>query len=157
MEPYDDFFKKVRRSLLVIFPKARICLFGSAAAQLTVIGSDIDVVVEDTSQDLLTLFRKSEEKLVKVKRFVNVEKIICTVPIIKLEDSKTGLSADIVFNRKDSHKGELIALRAQAHYPEIRPLYFVLKVFLRERGGLDKTKKGGVCSFMLLQMLVCYF
>ena len=76
--------------------------------------------------------------------------IICTVPIIKLKDKKTGLSADITFNRKDCYKGVLIALNAQVHYPEIRPLYFVLKVFLRERGGLDKSKKGGVCSFMLI-------
>ena len=77
MEPYDDFFKKLQKSLQAIFPSASICLFGSAAAQLAVRGSDIDVVVLDTSQDLPTLFRKSEEKLVKVKRFVNVERIIC--------------------------------------------------------------------------------
>lgn len=32
----------------------------------------------------------------------------------------------------------------------------MLKCFLRERGGLDKTKKGGVCSFMLLNMIVSY-
>ena len=57
-------------------------------------GSDIDVVVVDTSQDLSTLIRKSEEKLVKVKRFVNVEKITCKVPIIKLKDKKTGLNAE---------------------------------------------------------------
>jgi DNA polymerase sigma len=32
----------------------------------------------------------------------------------------------------------------------------VLKCFLRERGNLDKTKKGGVCSFMLINMIVGY-
>ena len=37
----------------------------------------------------------------------------------------------------------------------MRPLYLVLKAFLRER-GLDATRTGGVCSFMLVSMLV-YF
>ena len=63
IEPFDDFFNKIKKSLQTIFPKASICLFGSAAVYLAVRGSDIDVVVMDTSEDLRTLFRKSQDKL----------------------------------------------------------------------------------------------
>lgn len=44
----------------------------------------------------------------------------------------------------------------QVHYPEIRPLYFILKVFLKERDGLDQTIGGGICSFLLLNMITFY-
>lgn len=81
---------------------------------------------------------------------------MCTVPIIKLRDKKSGLFADVTFNRDDCYKGVITVLAMQVEFPELRPLYFVLKCFLRERGHLDKTKKGGVCSFMLLSMITSY-
>ena len=78
------------------------------------------------------------------------------MPIIKLRDKKSGIFADITINRPECYKSVLTVLACQAQYPELRPLYFVLKCFLRERGSLDKTKKGGVCSFMLINMIVAY-
>ena len=59
-------------------------MFGSSAAYLSVIGSDIDVVVYDPSEKLQKLFFESFEKLSKIQRFIHVQKIICNVPIIKL-------------------------------------------------------------------------
>ena len=44
----------------------------------------------------------------------------------------------------------------QISFPELRPLYFVLKAFLRERNYLDQTISGGVCSYMLLNMITYY-
>ena len=44
----------------------------------------------------------------------------------------------------------------QIHFPELRPLYFILKIFLKERDGLDQTIGGGICSFMLLNMITFY-
>lgn len=88
--------------------------------------------------------------------FSECRKIECQVPIIKLRDKLTGIYADITFNREDCYKGVITALAMQVEYPELRPLYIVLKCFLRERGHLDKTKKGGVCSFMLLSMITSY-
>lgn len=139
------------------FPRAKVMMFGSAAAYLAIKGSDIDVVVIDKSVTLNKLFFDTFERLSKISRFKDsVEKIICAVPIVKLKCRKTGLSCDITFNREDCYKGVATSLALQAQYPELRPLYFVLKVFLRERGSLDKTKKGGVCSFMLLNLIVSY-
>ena len=93
-----------------MFPTAKILLFGSSAAYLAVLGSDIDVLVYDQSEKLPALFNQSFEKLTKVNRFKNVEKIICNVPIIKLQDKKSGIYADITFNREDCYKGVITAL-----------------------------------------------
>ena len=81
---------------------------------------------------------------------------MCNVPILKLKDAETNLQADICFNREDSFKGVISALHMQISFPELRPLYFVLKAFLRERNYLDQTISGGVCSYMLLNMIVYY-
>lgn len=50
----------------------------------------------------------------------------------------------------------ICALSLQINFPEIRPLYFILKVFLKERNNLDQTRDGGICSFMLLNMIAFY-
>ena len=73
-------------------------------------GSDIDVLVYDESVPLPNLFFLSFEKLSKIKRFKECQKIICNVPIIKLRDKKTGIYADITFNREDCYKGVVTAL-----------------------------------------------
>jgi DNA polymerase sigma len=88
-------------------------LFGSAGAHLAVEGSDIDVLVHDKGELFTTLYHKSFETIQKVKRFSNCQKIICTVPILKLRDKKTGLLADITFNRDDCFKGVITALAMQ--------------------------------------------
>jgi non-canonical poly(A) RNA polymerase PAPD5/7 len=98
---------------------------------------------------------KIHERLLKVKAFEYVERIYASVPILKLKDNKTGLCVDIAFNRDDGIQGTMISVITSSMFPELRPLYFVLKAFLRER-CLDQTRKGGVCSFMLINMIV-YF
>lgn len=75
--------------------------------------------------------------LVGVQWTVYVEKIVSLVPILKIKDAETGLQADICFNREDGYKGVVCALSMQVNFPELRPLYFILKVFLKERNNLD--------------------
>ena len=77
------------------------------------------------------------------------------MPILKLKDNKTGLCCDIAFKREDGIQGCLVGVAATLLFPEMRPLYLVIKAFLRER-SLDSTRTGGVCSFMLLNMII-YF
>ena len=91
-----------------------------------------------------------------MKSFKYVERVVCNVPILKLKDAETGISADICFNREDGYKGIISVLHMQVSYPELRPLYFVLKAYLRERNNLDQTIAGGVCSYMLINMIVYY-
>jgi DNA polymerase sigma len=92
------------------FPFARVVMFGSAASFLAVPGSDIDIVVLDSSVDFKTLFNRSYDVLSRIGRFQEVEKIICNVPIVKLRDKKTGIYADIAFNRDEAYKSVITVL-----------------------------------------------
>lgn len=102
------------------------------------------------------MFNISNNLLLKDDSFAYVERVVCNVPILKLKDKVTGMTADITFNRPDSYRGVHCALNMQIQFPELRPLYFVIKTFLRERSGLDQTYSGGVCSFMILNMITYY-
>lgn len=130
-------------------------MFGSSSSCLALKGSDIDIVIFCPSVKLNKLIEKIHKRLLCVKAFEYVEMISASVPILKLKDNKTGICADIAFNRDDGIHGCLVAVNCVLMYPELRPLYFVVKAFLRER-GLDSTRKGGVCSFMLINMIVYY-
>jgi DNA polymerase sigma len=50
------------------------------------------------------------KRFLTVKNFAYVEKVVCQVPIIKLKDKTTGLTADITFNREDGYKGVICAV-----------------------------------------------
>lgn len=130
-------------------------MFGSTANGFALRGSDIDMLVFYPAVKSHQLTEKIHERLIKVKAFEYVERVYASVPILKLKDNKTGLCADIAFNRDDGIQGCLITMFASLMFVELRPLYFVLKAFLRER-RLDQTRSGGVCSFMLINMIV-YF
>jgi DNA polymerase sigma len=130
-------------------------MFGSTASGFALKGSDIDLLVFYPAVKFNVLCDQIHKRLLKVKAFEYVERIYASVPILKLKDNKTGLFVDIAFNRDDGIYGCLVSVFSGQLYPELRPLYFIIKAFLRER-ELDQTRKGGVCSFMIINMLV-YF
>ena len=130
-------------------------MFGSTASGFALKGSDIDILVFYPQVVFKILCDQIHKRLLKVKAFEYVERIWASVPILKLKDNKTGLFVDIAFNRDDGIYGALVSVFSGQIYPELRPLYIVVKAFLRER-NLDQTRKGGACSFMIVNMLV-YF
>jgi len=104
---------------------------------LAIQGSDIDVLVHDETVKFPVLFNSVLSMLLEAYWTVYVERIESVVPILKLKDAETGIHADVCFNREDGYKGLTCAISMQIHFPELRPLYFILKVFLKERDGLD--------------------
>lgn len=130
-------------------------MFGSTASCFALRGSDMDILVFCPDVKFTQLVTKVHDRLVKVKAFEYAEKIQASVPILKIKDNKTNICVDVAFNRDDGVLGTMISVVAQQLFPELRPLYYVLKAFLRER-NLDQTRKGGVCSFMLINMIIYY-
>ena len=115
----------------------------------------MDIVIMEPSMRVNKLFEIVHIRLLKVKAFEYVEAIYAKVPILKLKDNKTGLAVDVAFNRDDGIRGCLFSSLSIQLFPELRPLYCVLKAFLRER-KLDSTRDGGICSFMLLNMITFF-
>jgi len=154
--PQELLVSKIKKLVRSKFPQAEFVLFGSAGSQLAIQGSDIDVLVHVEGAKFAWIFNAVNQMLLQADWTVYVERIVSVVPILKLKDAETGLQADICFNREDGFKGVIYSLSMQVNFPELRPLYFVVKVFLKERERLDQTRDGGVCSFMLLNMLTFY-
>ena len=133
MEDRLSLFKRITYQINQVFPKAETCMFGSTASVFALKGSDVDMVVFNKEVKFATLIDEIHKRLLKVKAFDYVERIYASVPILKLKDNKTGLNVDIAFNRDDGIYGCLVTVFSGMLYPELRPLYFVLKAFLRER------------------------
>ena len=62
---------------------------------------------------------------------------------------------DIVVNREDGLKGLSLVSKLLESFKELRPMYFVIKAFLKYK-NLHKPYKGGIGSFTLINMIVCY-
>ena len=155
MKDRQELYQRIKYQINKVFPEAELSMFGSTASGFALRGSDVDMVVLYSKVKHTELCQKIHDRLLKVKAFEYVERIYASVPILKLKDNKTGLCVDIAFNRDDGILGCMVSVLTNVMFPEMRPLYFVLKAFLRER-GLDQTRKGGVCSFMLINMIVYY-
>lgn len=154
-KPRQRLFTLIKQVIQKDFHDAEFILFGSSGASLAIKGSDIDMLVQDQSKHISNLYYTVYKRLLQVQEFSYVEKVVATVPILKLREKSTGLKADITFNRTDGYKGVICAVLLQAQFPELRPMYIVLKAFLRER-NLDQTYSGGICSYMLLNMIAFY-
>jgi non-canonical poly(A) RNA polymerase PAPD5/7 len=131
-------------------------MFGSSANRLALGSSDIDMLVYDPKISLNELFRKTFLTLVSHDMFEYVQQITTSrVPIIKLLHKETDINFDISFNNEDALRGLAVVMKIQEAYPELRPLFFVIKAFLKDR-GLHEPFTGGIGSFTLVNMIVYY-
>ena len=105
--PHERLLTKIRRLVRTRYQDAKFVLFGSAGSQLAVHGSDIDVLVcvPEAQIKFRNLFLSVHNMLLTEEWVEYAEKIASMVPIIKIKDRETGLSADVCFNREDSFKG----------------------------------------------------
>lgn len=77
-------------------------------------------------------------------------------PIIKLADKQSGgVKVDISFNRENGIYAVRLVKQLMGRFPELRPMLFVLKQFLKSR-QLHETYTGGVSSYLLTIMIVSF-
>lgn len=135
-------------------------MFGSTANRLALPGSDIDVLITvphiANSQAYSLLFEVVEKLLRSSKDFVEVNPITeAHVPIIQVTHKHTQVSVDIVINRDDGLQGLALVSILLNDFAELRPLYFLVKAYLVYK-NIHKPWKGGIGSFVLINMLTCY-
>lgn len=129
--------------------------FGSAATGLFLPKADIDMVIIHKDLKSPELFKRAK-KVVKERpdRFIHVEYIEnARVPLIKFAHAPSGFEFDVCFNEDGGLHAVSEIQAALRRYPEIRPLFLVLKLFLRQR-RMHETFTGGLGSFLLFCMLL---
>lgn len=137
-------------------PTVNVYMFGSTANRLAFPGSDIDLLLMGDNYAFGDLFKAIELIMLNSGEFEYVDAIsTAQVPIIQAMHKKTDISMDIVINREDGLRGLSLVSTMLEEYVELRPIYFVLKAFLKYK-NLHKPYKGGIGSFVLVNMIVVY-
>jgi len=89
-------------------------------------------------------------------KYTNIDIISSAkVPIIKFIDIENNYNIDISFNKLDGIFQTREVLKSFKIYPEIKPLIFVMKIYLRQR-NLNQTFTGGVGSFLLFCLILAF-
>ncbi|CAF3609284.1 unnamed protein product [Rotaria socialis] len=146
-------------------PTASVDVYGSYKTGLYLPMSDIDLIVH--SKDGRQWTPEELEALMLVLREAFCRHRICTqegiqllngatVPIIKLTDRKTDVKVDMSFNMNNGLRSAQLVLRYMEDYPYMKYLVYVLKQYLLQL-NLNEVWTGGISSYSLILMLVCFF
>lgn len=77
------------------------------------------------------------------------------VPIIKFQESKTGVMVDVSFEVKSALETTELVKGYVKRYPMLKPLTLVVKYYLKQR-YLNETWTGGIGSYTLVVMILSY-
>jgi len=145
---------RIRKSVLAIYPAARVEIFGSFRTGLYLPTSDIDLVIcgkwptlpfGDLSEALQHVAKPGSLKVLER----------AAVPIIKLADDVTGIKVDISFNMANGLRAAELIKHFKKRYPALPKLIYVLKQFLYQR-DLNEVYSGGLSSYALILMVVSF-
>ncbi|CAF1254347.1 unnamed protein product [Rotaria magnacalcarata] len=146
-------------------PTASVDIYGSYKTGLYLPMSDIDLIVH--SKDGRQWRPDELEALMLVLREAFCRHRICTqegiqllngatVPIIKLTDRRTDVKVDMSFNMNNGLRSAQLILHYLEVYPSLKYLVYVLKQYLLQL-NLNEVWTGGISSYSLILMLVCFF
>lgn len=151
METADAALERVRDAARVVFPDARLEVFGSRANGLVLPTSDWDVVLFGVAGSARNMHRLAGE--FTARGLASSLEVIdsARVPIVKLREAASGIAIDISFDASSGLVTRGLITELLGRYPAVRPLVLVLKYFLLQR-RLNETYSGGVGSFLLVLM-----
>ena len=94
--------ERIKKVVQKVYPDAKVLIFGSCATGINLPASDIDLLVYYPAVREITMINKLTSELIRADICASIEPIKqAKVPIIKLQDKKTGVNVDISFNREN--------------------------------------------------------
>mmetsp|Transcript_28434 Transcript_28434/g.46084 ORF Transcript_28434/g.46084 Transcript_28434/m.46084 type:complete len:337 (-) Transcript_28434:284-1294(-) len=144
---------KVALVVQQIWQRAEVVVFGSFATNLflptsdidlSIVGSDASTPVSAVRRLAAVLSNGSNSKWVTKMAVIDKAR----VPIVKFIDGPSQVSVDISFAADSGPQNVPVIKRFLQEFPALRPLVFVLKYFLFQR-GLNEVYTGGIGSYLL--------
>ncbi|GHP03124.1 hypothetical protein PPROV_000187900 [Pycnococcus provasolii] len=147
--------ERIRDAVTAIWPHATLEVFGSFATGLYLPTSDVDAVVMGSKvHDIPSGLKALAAMLMRRQMATNIQVIAkARVPIIKYVDSTSQIPFDVSFDVANGPEAAVYVREQMATYPPLKPLIYVLKLFLQQR-ELNEVYNGGVGSYALLSMVL---
>ncbi|CAL8469529.1 g9070 [Coccomyxa elongata] len=148
---------RVTEAVQSIWPSATVQIFGSFVTGLYLPSSDMDIVVMDSKcGEVRPALKAVATALVRRNMAKNIQIIAkAKVPIIKFEDTQSGVNFDISFDAANGPEAAEYVRALMQKLPPMRPLVLILKVFLHQR-ELNEVYQGGIGSYALLVMVAAF-
>ena len=152
---HRELLEHLEHRIRLLWPCARLTVFGSVETGLWVPGSDLDLtILLSLPISPISALHKLANSLQNSHFIIKIHRIThAKVPIIKLHIRNSNLIVDISINQSNGVRGVEIVKEYIEKYPEIRYLIPILKYFLKKK-GLNETYSGGIGSFLLFCMVV---
>ena len=124
--------ERFKAAVTAVWPGCRVDTFGSFATGLYLPTSDLDLVIFGRWPTLP--FQSLKNILLPLAAHNSIEIIdSAVVPIVRYDDSVTGVKVDISFNNVSGTQSAEVIKAFKLQFPELAPLISVLKQFLVER------------------------
>ena len=134
VEARTQVVQKIKKVVHGVYPDAQVVVFGSCATELNLPNSDIDLLVYNMTAREQSMISKLTSALILAELPRSIEPLKnAKVPIIKMQDKKTMINIDISFNRTNGVHCVKLVKSLMEKYPELKPLLFILKAFLKSR------------------------
>ena len=146
--------QRLRCTVTKVWPGCEVKVFGSFSTGLYLPSSDLDVVMFGLWEQIP--FRCMERILQDIAIPHSVEIIEnATVPIIRYDDTVTGIKVDVSFNNVSGLKSAEVIKALKLQFPALPKLLMVLKQFLLSR-DLSTVFSGGLSSYSLSLMVTSF-
>jgi len=144
--------------VLNLWPNAQVITFGSFTNQTFLPTSDVDIVIQNISftNEIASSIYSLADSFKSEQARIHHVLIKAKVPLIKLQDAKSGFSVDLSFNITNGPENTLMLKKYLDKYKSAVPLLHLLKYFLFSR-GLNEPFRGGIGSYALMIMLISFF
>ncbi|KAG2222174.1 hypothetical protein INT45_007191 [Circinella minor] len=140
---------KIRTVVKEIAPFAAVEVFGSFSTNLYLPNSDIDIVIQDKLR--LSPIARALERAGVCSNPLVIQK--ASVPVIKLEDSLTGIKVDITLDSNSGIKSANCINKMIRQQPGLRPLTLLIKLFLSLRKH-NEVFTGGLGGYAIVCMVM---
>lgn len=153
----EDMVTTVRSIVKSLWPESKTEVFGSYATDLYLPTSDIDMCVLDSpnagGMSEIELLAEAVRNVTGFAKQVLVIK--AQVPLVKIVSKMTGISCDICIGNDNGPKVVPIIKEYLEEFPALRPLFLVIKSFLKQR-DLNEVFTGGLGSYTIFLLVVSH-
>ncbi|KAF9105063.1 hypothetical protein BGX29_000726 [Mortierella sp. GBA35] len=151
-------FRLVEQVIVGLFDSAQVHMFGSFKTRLYLPESDLDIVAILSGHKQQKILTRIAKALNSSRVGTNIETILfANVPLVKFQESTTGIQVDISLNQRDGFKTTALIQEYMEEMPVLQPMTMLVKQFLKSKPAkFNEVHAGGLGSFAITMMVMSF-